>query len=215
MRKLDVPSDPDGLIVGSDGLARPAWAAEGMLQAYYDTEWGMPVHDERGMFERVSLEVFQTGLSWSTILRKRDAFRVAFDNFDPDTVASYAEADIQRLMSDTQIIRNDAKISSTISNAKETIRLREDGGLAQFIWSFKPAITPEPTNFRDIPTRSNESAALSVALRARGFKFVGPTNMFALMEAVGIVDTHLVGSHRRGSSGVWMQKNALRVLSER
>ena len=204
MSNLAIPANPDGPIVGSDGLARPAWATEGMLQTYYDTEWGMPVHDERGMFERLSLEVFQSGLSWATILRKREAFRVAFDGFDPDIVAGYTDADVQRLKLNSEIIRNGAKISATISNAAAALRLREDGGLAKFIWSFKPAKTPAPQNFSDIPTSSKESTELSAALRARGFKFVGPTNMFALMEAIGIVDTHLVGSHRRGSSGIWV-----------
>nr|WP_279590531.1 DNA-3-methyladenine glycosylase I [Paraburkholderia sp. BL6665CI2N2] len=186
-----------------------------MLQAYYDTEWGMPVHDERGMFERLSLEVFQSGLSWATILRKREAFRVAFDGFDPDIVAGYTDADVQRLKSNSEIIRNGAKISATISNAASARRLREDGGLAKFIWSFKPATTPAPQNFSDIPTSSKESTELSAALRALGFKFVGPTNMFALMEAIGIVDTHLVGSHRRGSSGIWSVEKPKQARSKK
>ncbi|MGF6767951.1 DNA-3-methyladenine glycosylase I [Paraburkholderia sp. GAS199] len=204
MSNLPAIKNLDGLIVGSDGLARPAWATEGMLQSYYDTEWGMPVRGEREMFERVSLEVFQSGLSWATILRKRDAFRDAFHDFDPDIVAKFTDADVERLKANTGIVRNVAKISATISNAIATVRLRDAGGLADFIWSFKPAATPTPEKFSDIPTSSKESTELSAALRARGFKFVGPTNMFALMEAVGIVDTHLVGSHRRGSSGVWV-----------
>jgi DNA-3-methyladenine glycosylase I len=204
MGKNNAPVKSVDLVVGPDGLARPAWATEGMMQTYYDTEWGVPVYDERAMFERLSLEAFQTGLSWATILRKRDALRVAFDNFDPDFVASYGDADVERLMSNSEIIRHSAKILATINNAKATINLRKDGGVVDFVWSFKPTTTPEPQKFSDIPTSSSESAALSVALRARGFKFVGPTNMFALMEAIGIVDTHLIGSHRRGSSGVWV-----------
>jgi len=192
------------LVVGDDGLARPAWASEDLLlKAYYDFEWGMPVRDERGIFERISLEAFQGGLSWTTILRKRPAFRAAFHDFDPDTVAAYSEDDVQRLLSNSGIIRNVAKINATINNASSVIRLREEGGLVDFVWSFKPATTPEPRAFSDIPTSSEDSIALSNALRAKGFKFVGPTNMYALMEAIGIVDTHLVGSHRRGSSGVW------------
>jgi DNA-3-methyladenine glycosylase I len=192
------------LVVGDDGLARPAWASEDLLlKAYYDTEWGMPVRDERGIFERISLEAFQGGLSWTTILRKRPAFRAAFHGFDPDAVAAYSEEDVQRLLSDSGIIRNVAKINATINNALSVIRLRDEGGLVDFVWSFKPATTPEPKVFNDIPTSSEDSIALSKALRAKGFKFVGPTNMYALMEAIGIVDTHLLGSHRRGSSGVW------------
>jgi len=192
------------LVVGDDGLARPAWASEDLLlKAYYDSEWGMPVRDERGIFERISLEAFQGGLSWTTILRKRPAFRAAFHDFDPDRVAAYGEDDVQRLLSDSGIIRNVAKINATINNALSVIRLREEGGLVDFVWSFKPATTPEPKVFTDIPTSSEDSIALSNALRTKGFKFVGPTNMYALMEAIGIVDTHLLGSHRRGSSGVW------------
>lgn len=192
------------LIVGDDGLARPAWAAtDALLRDYYDAEWGMPVRDERGLFERLSLEAFQSGLSWATILRKRPAFRAAFADFDPDAVARFGEDDIARLMGDAGIVRNRRKIDATLGNARATVRLREDGGLAALIWSFQPDSTPMPRSFADVPTSSPESVALSKELKRRGFAHVGPTTMFALMEAVGIVDTHLVGSHRRGSSGVW------------
>jgi DNA-3-methyladenine glycosylase I len=191
-------------VVGDDGLARPAWAAtDPLLRAYYDTEWGMPVRDERGMFERLSLEAFQSGLSWATILRKRPAFRQAFDEFDPDTVAAYDETDVERLMSDAGIVRNRRKIEATIINARATVGLRDEGGLVNLVWSFRPDRTPTPTSYAEVPTRSPESEALSKTLRSKGFTFVGPTTMYALMEAVGIVDTHLLDSHRRGSSGVW------------
>jgi DNA-3-methyladenine glycosylase I len=191
-------------IVGDDGLARPAWAAtDPLLREYYDTEWGMPVRDERGLFERISLEAFQSGLSWVTILRKREAFRAAFAGFDPDAVAAFDEDDVERLLGDAGIVRNRAKILATITNAKATVALRDDGGLVDFVWSFQPDVTPQPTEHSEIPTSSAESVALSKALRAHGFAFVGPTTMFALMEAIGMVDTHLVDSHRRGSSGVW------------
>jgi DNA-3-methyladenine glycosylase I len=199
-------AQPVDVIVGADGLARPPWAAtDPMLQAYYDTEWGMPVRDERGLFERLSLEAFQSGLSWATILRKREAFREAFARFDPDAVAAFSDKDIERLMADARIIRNRAKILATIGNARATVRLRDEGGLAAFIWSFQPQATPEPRLLSEIPTTSPESIALSAALRKKGFAFVGPTTMHALMEATGMVDTHLVDSHRRGSSGVWPQ----------
>ena len=192
------------LVIGDDGLARPTWAAtDPLLRDYYDTEWGMPVRDERGLFERLSLEAFQSGLSWATILRKRPAFRKAFDDFDPDTVAAYDEGDVERLMADAGIVRNRRKIEATITNACATVALRDEGGLPALIWSFQPAETPAPASYDEIPTQSEESRALARALRARGFVFVGPTTMFALMEAVGVVDTHLVGSHRRGTSGVW------------
>ncbi|MFE4422395.1 DNA-3-methyladenine glycosylase I [Streptomyces sp. NPDC056817] len=196
-------ADP-GVVVGEDGLARPAWAAvDPLLRDYYDSEWGMPVTDERGVFERVSLEGFQAGLSWATILRKRPAFRAAFDDFDPDVIAAYTETDVERLMGDAGIVRNRQKIQGAIANARATIRLREDMGLARLVWSFQPETTPRPRTFAEIPTKSAESIARSKELRRRGFAFVGPTTMYALMEAIGIVDTHLLDSHRRGTSGVW------------
>jgi DNA-3-methyladenine glycosylase I len=192
------------VVVGEDGLARPSWAAsDPLLMSYYDTEWGMPVRDEQGLFERISLEAFQSGLSWATILRKRPAFRQAFDGFAPDVVGEYDARDVERLMADAGIVRNRRKIEATITNARATVRLREDGGLVDLVWSFQPAETPAPTSYAEVPTTSPESVALSKALRGKGFTFVGPTTMFALMEAVGIVDTHLVDSHRRGTSGVW------------
>jgi len=195
--------DP-GIIIGEDGMARPVWAAsDPMMQAYYDHEWGMPVRDEQGLYERISLEAFQAGLSWATILRKRDAFRTAFLDFHPESVAAFTEADVERLMLDTGIVRNRLKINAAITNAKATIALREEGGLVDFVWSFQPASTPVPRTFADIPTTSPESIALSKALRKKGFAFVGPTTMYALMEAIGIIDTHLMDSHRRGTSGVW------------
>jgi DNA-3-methyladenine glycosylase I len=191
-------------VLGDDGLARPAWAAtDPLLRDYYDTEWGMPVRDERGLFERLSLEAFQSGLSWATILRKRPAFRAAFADFDPDTVATFGDADVERLLGDAGIVRNRRKVEATIVNAQATVALRQDGGLPDLIWSFQPAETPAPTSYDEVPTTSPESVALSKELKRRGFRHVGPTTMFALMEAVGIVDTHLVGSHRRGSSRVW------------
>ena len=199
------PDNPD-LVTGDDGLARPAWAAtDPLLREYYDTEWGMPVRDERGVFERLSLEAFQSGLSWATILRKRPAFRDAFAGFDPDTVAGFGEADVDRLLADARIVRNRAKVLATITNARATVRLRDtvDDGLAGLVWSYRPESTPRPHRFADIPTQSEQSVALAGDLKRSGFRFVGPTTMYALMDAIGIIDTHLVGSHRRGSSGVW------------
>ena len=191
-------------VVGTDGLARPMWASvDPLLMHYYDTEWGMPIRDERGLYERICLEGFQAGLSWATILRKRPAFRTAFADFDPDVVATYTDDDIERLLGDAGIIRHRGKIRATITNARATIRLREEGGLVDFVWGFQPADTPRPADHGEVPTVSDESKALSKALRKKGFAFVGPTTMYALMEAVGIIDTHLVGSHRRGSSGIW------------
>ncbi len=191
-------------VVGADGLARPTWASvDPLLMEYYDTEWGMPVRDEHGMYERICLEGFQSGLSWATILRKRPAFRAAFSDFDPDVVAGFTETDVERLMGDAGIVRNRAKIRAAITNARATVALREEGGLVDLVWSFKPADTPRPRDYSEMPTVSDESKALSKALRKKGFAFVGPTTMYALMEAVGIIDAHLMTSHRRGTSGVW------------
>ena len=142
-------------------------------------------------------------MSWATILRKRENFRAAFAGFDPDAVAAFDASDTERLLADAGIVRNRAKIAATIVNAGATVRLRGDGGLADFVWSFRPATTPAPRDYGDLASTSAESIALSKALKKRGFAFVGPTTMYALMEAIGIIDTHLIGSHRRGSSGVW------------
>lgn len=196
--------DNADVVLGDDGLARPLWAAhDPVLQEYYDTEWGMPIREEKGLFERLSLEAFQSGLSWVTILRKRPAFRAAFQGFDPEAVADFGESDIDRLLSDPGIIRHRGKITATIANAQATLDLRSEGGLAEFIWSFKPADTPQPKTLAEVPTQSPESQALARALKAKGFRFVGPTTMFALMEAVGIVNTHLIGTHRRAAAGIW------------
>ncbi len=202
----------EDLVVGPDGLARPRWAAtHDDLRTYYDTEWGMPVRDERGVFERLALEGFQSGLSWATILRRREGFRRAFAGFDIDTVAAFDESDVERLLTDTGIIRHRGKIEATIGNARAAQRLRSDGveggatDLAALVWSYRPARTPLPRTAAEVPTTSEESTALAKELKRRGFRFVGPTTMFALMEALGIVDTHLLGSHRRGTSGLWAE----------
>jgi len=194
---------PDGLVLCEDGLARPPWAAvDPMLRDYYDTEWGVPVRDEQGLYERITLEAFQSGLSWATILRKRPAFRDVFAGFDPEVVAGFGEADVERLLGDARIVRNRAKVLAAITNARATVALRERGGLADLVWSFRPEQALAPRTVAEIPTRSDESVALAKALRSEGFAFVGPTTMFALMEAAGLVDTHVVGSHRRGTAGL-------------
>lgn len=208
----------EDLLAGEDGLHRPLWASRhDDLREYYDTEWGMPVRDERGVFERLALEGFQSGLSWATILRRREGFRDAFAGFDPDAVAVFDEADVERLLEDTGIIRHRGKIEATISNARATLALRGADGLgargelgpgatlADLVWSYRPERTPMPRTAAEVPTVSAESTALAKELKKRGFRFVGPTTMFALMEAIGIVDTHLLGSHRRGCSGLWAE----------
>lgn len=174
-----------------------------MLRDYHDTEWGVPLSGEAAMFERLCLEGAQAGLSWLTILNKREHYRTVFAAFDIDTVAALTDADLDALMLDPGIVRNRGKITSVRRNARATIDLRADGGLEAFIESFAPVKTPRPASTSQMPTTSPESSALSKALKKRGFSFVGPTTMFALMEATGIVDTHLTGCHRRGISGRW------------
>jgi DNA-3-methyladenine glycosylase I len=193
---------PD-LQYGPDGLGRSWGSNDPLLRAYYDTEWGMPVRDERGLFERLSLEAFQSGLSWLTILRKRPAFRAAFADFDPEKVAAFDEDDEARLMSDAGIVRNRLKVDATIANARATVALRDRGGLPEVVWSYQPTTTPTPMTWAEVPSESPESKALAKRLKAEGFRFVGPTTAYALMTAIGMVDTHLMGSHRRGCSGLW------------
>lgn len=200
-----------GAVICEDSLARPPWAtASPVLRKYYDTEWGIPVTTEQGLYERLVLEGFQAGLSWATVLNKRTAFREAFSHFSPDAVAAYGEADVEALMSNPAIIRNRRKIDAAITNAQATVELRAQGGLAELIWSFQPAVTPIPRTVEEVPSQTTESKALAKALKKEGFVFVGPTTCFALMEAIGMVDTHLVDSHRRGSSGLFAS-NGTRV----
>ncbi|MCT2339065.1 DNA-3-methyladenine glycosylase I [Corynebacterium sp. p3-SID1056] len=190
-------------ITCDDGLVRPSWAAtDPLLRAYYDTEWGMPLYDEASLFERLCLEGFQVGLSWRLILAKREALRDAFFGFDPDTVAAMESVD--HLLDDPALIRNRKKLNAAVTNAKATLALREEGThLGEFIWSYKPETTPRPRTAEEVPTSSPESKALARDLKKRGFTFVGPVTMYALMESVGIVDTNLVGTWRCGASGVW------------
>jgi DNA-3-methyladenine glycosylase I len=188
-----------GPIVGDDGLARCPWGASHPVHtAYHDAEWGMPVHGEAAHFERLTLEAFQSGLSWLTILNKRPAFRAAFADFDAETVAAYDDADRARLMADAGIVRNRLKVDAAITNAAASVALRDEGGLPAFIEGFRPDVGPAPETTEDMVATSPESVALSKALKKKGFVFVGPTTMYALMEAIGIVDDHLVGCHRRG-----------------
>jgi DNA-3-methyladenine glycosylase I len=193
-----------GPVIGDDGLARCPWGAGDPVNlAYHDAEWGMPVDGEAAHLERLTLEAFQSGLSWLTILNKRPAFREVFAGFDADVIAAYDEHDTERLMLEPRIVRNRRKIDAAVANARATVALRADGGLVDFLWSFRPDSTPAPHDTSEMATTSPESLALSKALKKIGFAHVGPTTMYALMEAVGIVDDHLVGCHRRGTSGVW------------
>ncbi len=186
-----------GPVIGDDGLARCPWGAGSeVYRAYHDEEWGRPISGESAYLERLTLEAFQSGLSWLTILNKRENFRTAFAGFDADRVAAFDDKDRAGLMADTGIVRNRLKIDAAITNAAATVRLREKGGLEAFVERFRPESHKPPVTSEDIPATSSESTALSKALKKEGFAFVGPTTMYALMQAVGLVDDHLVGCHR-------------------
>jgi DNA-3-methyladenine glycosylase I len=170
-----------------------------MFERYHDDEWGLPVLDESGLFERLSLEAFQSGLSWRTILTKREAFRSAFAGFDPDAVAGFGDADVERLVTDPNIVRNRAKIEATLANARATVALRGAGGpLAALVRAHAPAPPDQPpASWADVPPSTPESAALARELKRHGFRFVGPTTLYALMQACGLVDDHLAGCPAR------------------
>lgn len=182
--------------IGPDGVARCAWVGEDVeYRRYHDEEWGRPLHGDRALFEKMSLEGFQAGLSWITILRKRPRFREVFAAFDPAVIAAFGPEDIERLMADAGIIRNRLKIEATISNARLMLEL-EDGEFDAFMWSFAPDEWPRPKSFGDVAATTAESDALSKALRKRGFRFVGSTTMYALMQSSGMVDDHVEGCWR-------------------
>ena len=188
-----------GLTGGEDGLARCAWAGSTPdYLDYHDTEWGVPVHGEQALYERLTLEAFQSGLAWITILRKREGFRSAFAGFDPEVVATFGEDDRARLMADTGIVRNRLKVNAAIHNAGAVLALRDRGGLDELIWSHAPDDHRPPTTTAELRATSPESVALAKALKKNGFVFVGPTTMYAAMQACGLVDDHLVGCHRAG-----------------
>ncbi|MBS41705.1 MAG: DNA-3-methyladenine glycosylase I [Nocardioides sp.] len=194
-----------GPVHGDDGVARCPWgAAPGALRTYHDEEWGRPVDGESAHLERLTLEAFQSGLSWATILAKREAFREVFLGFDADRVAAFGPDDEARLLGDARIVRNRAKVAAAVTNARATVALRSAGdvaGLADLLHRFAPA-EHAPVDTDTMPTTTPESVALSKELKRRGFAFVGPTTMHALMEAIGLVDPHLVGCHRRGAPGI-------------
>ena len=218
---------PEGLVVCEDGLVRPSWAAtDPLLRDYYDTEWGKPVTSEQGVFERLVLESFQSGLSWSTILKKRQAFRNAFASFIPEAVAAFTDKDRERLMCDAGIVRNRRKIDAAMTNAQAVIALRtalaveantHHAGrenevplahllrpgqsyprhLGELVWLYQPSRHPRPGKAGDVPAQTEESRALSLELKRRGFVFVGPVTALALMSAIGIVNTDILGTWKR------------------
>ncbi len=171
---------------------RCGWATrEQIYRDYHDQEWGRPVRDPVALFERLSLEAFQSGLSWLLILRKRENFRRTFAGFDIDTVAGYTDADVARLMADQGIVRNRAKIEATIANARAAAGLGSPAALSELLWSFAPPPRPRPAAASEIPSATRESTAMARELKRRGFRFVGPTNAYALMQATGMVDDHI------------------------
>ncbi|PSL01855.1 DNA-3-methyladenine glycosylase I [Haloactinopolyspora alba] len=184
---------------GPDGRPRCPWALSTPdYVRYHDGEWGRPVHGDTALFERLTLEGFQSGLSWLTILRKREAFRHAFAGFDPATVAAYGDDDVARLLADPGIVRNRAKIAAAVTNARALVALRESGGdgaLDRLVWSFAPdgSDRPAPDTLEDVPAITPESKALAKTLKTHGFVFVGPTTAYATMQAAGLVNDHLAG----------------------
>ncbi|MGJ9423805.1 DNA-3-methyladenine glycosylase I [Aeromicrobium sp. CF3.5] len=189
----------DGPVPDADGVLRCPWGADPAMLDYHDREWGRPVLDEQGLFERVCLESFQSGLSWLVILRKRDRFREAFAGFDPEAVAAFGDHDVERLMGDAGIVRNRRKIEAAVGNARAVLDL--EGGFVDLLQTFRPEpAPPAPRTVGDVPAVTPESTAMAAALKAAGFRFVGPTTAYALMQATGMVDDHLVGCVARGST---------------
>jgi DNA-3-methyladenine glycosylase I len=181
-----------GLVTGPDGRTRCGWGGSTPdYLPYHDLEWGRPVHGDDALFERMTLEAFQSGLSWITILRKRPAFRAAFADFSITAVAAFSEADASRLMADAGIVRNRMKVDAALHNARVAADLPD--GLADLLWSYAPPPRPRPATFAEVPATTPESTALAKDLKKRGFKFVGPTTAYALMQATGMVDDHLAG----------------------
>jgi DNA-3-methyladenine glycosylase I len=202
---MGVAEARDELVVGEDGLKRCSWAAASEdYRAYHDQEWGREVHGESRLFERITLEAFQSGLAWITILRKRENFRAAFLGFDPEVVAGFGQDDRARLLADAGIVRNRAKIEAAIRNARAVLEVRStvEGGLEALIWSFAPGqAAAAPRRAGDVPATTPESTALAKGLKKHGFAFVGPTTAYAAMQACGLVNDHFAGCHARTTTG--------------
>jgi DNA-3-methyladenine glycosylase I len=191
----------DGLLRGEDGIVRCWWSDSAPeYRAYHDREWGFPVDDDVRLFEKLSLEGFQAGLSWLTILRKREAFRRAFAGFDPEAVAAFDERDVTRLLGDSGIVRHRGKIEAVINNARRALELIDaEGSFAAFVWRYEAAAQDGPADRTALAERphTTESHALARELKRRGWRFVGPTTVYAFMQAMGLVDDHLDGCHAR------------------
>jgi len=196
------PAVSGDLHIGPDGVLRCGWASSAPeYLRYHDEEWGRPVRDEDALYERLCLEGFQSGLAWITILRKREAFRDAFAGFRVERVASFGERDVARLLADARIVRHRGKVETAIANARAALALRAAGGsLAELVWSHAPAAHPAPRTPGDVPASTPASAALARTLRGHGFRFVGPTTAYALMQACGLVNDHLAGCAVRAAA---------------
>jgi DNA-3-methyladenine glycosylase I len=182
------------LVTGDDGKARCRWGStDERYRDYHDTEWGLPVTDERGLYERLSLECLQSGLSWALILRKRDEIRAALADFDPDALAAFTSSDIDTLLQDPRVIRNRRKLEAIVQNAGATVALRDDAPLPELVWSFRQAARRRPRDYTDLPSLTDESKQLAKELKRRGFAFVGPTTVYSTMQAAGLVNDHLAG----------------------
>ena len=192
--------------IANGGIVRCGWrgmAGDPLYEAYHDTEWGVPEYDDRALFEKLILDGFQAGLSWITILRKRDNFRKAFDDFDPAKIAKYNGRKIEALMNDAGIVRNRAKIEGVVNSAKAYLKIMDEGGFSKFLWQFvdgRPRVNAFKTT-ASVPAATQVSTAMSKELIARGFKFVGPTIVYAFMQATGMVNDHLVTCHCHGKCG--------------
>jgi DNA-3-methyladenine glycosylase I len=182
------------LVKGDDGKARCRWGStDELYRAYHDNEWGRPVTDERGLYEKLSLECLQSGLSWALILRKRDGIREALAAFEPEAVASFGRKEIGALLKDPRVIRNRRKLEAIVQNARATVAMRDDTPLPELVWSFRRPPGTAPKGYADMAPLTEESKQLAKELKRRGFAFVGPTTVYATMQAVGLVNDHLAG----------------------
>jgi DNA-3-methyladenine glycosylase I len=182
------------LVKGEDGKARCRWGStDELYRAYHDREWGLPVTDERGLYEKLCLECLQSGLSWALILRKRDGIRDALADFEPDAVAAFGSKEIEALLNDPRVIRNRRKLEAIVQNARATVAMRDDRPLQELVWSFRPLPGRAPRSYADLASLTEESKQLAKELKREGFAFVGPTTVYATMQAVGLVNDHLAG----------------------
>jgi DNA-3-methyladenine glycosylase I len=203
------------LVTGEDGKARCGWgSADELYRAYHDTEWGRPVTDERGLYEKLCLECLQSGLSWALILRKRDGIRDAFAGFAPDAVAAFGAKEIEGLLEDTRVIRNRRKLEAIVQNAQATVAMRDRTPLPELVWSFRRRSHRVPRGYTDMASLTEESKQLAKELKRQGFAFVGPTTVYATMQAVGLVNDHLAGCFVRKEVEA-AQRDAQRLFPSR